>query len=493
MTSPHFVPRGQFIEGRWEDAGAGEVKILNPATEEVLTVVPEATVGQTEAALGAARRAFDDGPWPTMPPAERGRLLTRMADALDRRRAEIIELIIAETGCPRRIATPLQVGYPLDVFRDFGERIAPRLELERPMLPHTRDRRSLGQGVVQRQPSGVAALLSAFNFPLGLNIYKAGPALTAGCTAVLKPSPYTPLSALILAEAAEEADLPPGVLNVVVGDVPVGERLTVSPLVDVVSFTGSDAVGRKVYQQAAGGLKRVILELGGKSATIIAEDADLPRAASSILTAMTLHAGQGCDLLTRTFVHRSRFDELLGIVRGALADVVIGDPRDQATTLGPLMSAGQRDRVESYVELGRSEGATVAAGGRRPTSPDRGFFYEPTLFTDATNNMRIAREEIFGPVAVMMAFETEDEAVALANDSEYGLGGAVWAHDPARAYRIASRLRTGYVLVNGGGSPLSPFGPFGGLKASGIGREWGESGVAEFLEDKSIVWSVVGG
>ena len=493
MTSPQYSSRGQFIDGAWHDAGAGEVKVVNPATEEVAFVVPEATVEQTDTALQAARRAFDEGPWPRMSPAERGSYIVRMADALDRRRAEIVDLNVAETGCPRTLAERVQVGFPIDVLRDFGERVAPRLDLERPMSPHTRDGRLLGQGVVQQMPAGVASLLSAFNFPIGLNIYKAGPALAAGCTMVLKPSPYTPLSALVLADAAEEAGLPPGVFNVVVGDIPVGQLMTTSPLVDVVSFTGSDAVGRKVYQQGAEGLKKVVLELGGKSATIITEDADLQRAASSLLIAMTLHAGQGCDLLTRTFVHESRYDELLEIVQAALAQVVIGDPSDPATTLGPLMSAAQRDRVESYVQIGREEGATVVTGGRRPEGVERGFYYEPTLFVDATNDMRIARDEIFGPVAVVIPVSSDEEAIRLANDSEYGLSGAVWAKDAGRAYAIASQLRTGYVNVNGGGSPLSPYGPFGGIKASGLGREWGLAGVGEYLEERTIAWSVTSG
>jgi aldehyde dehydrogenase (NAD+) len=493
VTTQQFQSRGQFIDGRWQDAGVAESEVINPATEERIATIPEATVEQTEAALHAARRAFDDGPWPQISPAERGKAMVRMADALDRRRSELVELMIAETGCPRTVTEPIQVGYPLDVFRDFGERVAPGLDLERPMSAFSRDGRGLGQGVVQQQPAGVAALLSAFNVPLGLNIYKAGPALTAGCTVVLKPSPYTPISALILAEAAEEAELPPGVFNVVVGDVPVGERLTLSPLSDVVSFTGSDGVGRKVYEQAAYGLKRVILELGGKSATIITEDADLERASSSVMAAMTFHSGQGCDLLTRTFVHESRYDELVEIVQRKLADVVIGDPTDSATTHGPLANAAQRERVERYVEIGQQGGARVVAGGRRPPSMSRGFYYEPTLFADVTNQMRIAREEIFGPVASVIRYSTDEEAISMANDSDYGLSGAVWARDAARAYRIASRMRTGYVNVNGGGAPLSPFGPFGGIKASGLGREWGEFGVSEFLEQKTIAWSVVSG
>jgi aldehyde dehydrogenase (NAD+) len=324
-------------------------------------------------------------------------------------------------------------------------------------------------------------------------VFKCGPALAAGCTMVLKPSPFTPLSALFVAEAAEEADLPPGVLNVVVGDVPVGERMTRSAKVDVVSFTGSDVVGRKVYAQAAETLKRVVLELGGKSANIICDDADLERAVMAVVGNMTMHAGQGCSLLTRTLVHRSRFDELIDLLRAALAGFVIGNPADRTTTLGPLMNAAQLNRVERYVELGKAEGGEVVIGGKRPEHLERGFFYEPTVFVKVDNSMRIAREEIFGPVEVVIPFDTDDEAIAIANDSDYGLGGGVWAKDPGRAYKIAKAMRTGYIDINGGGAPLSPHGPFGGYKSSGVGREWGDFGVAEFMEVKSIAWSAASG
>jgi aldehyde dehydrogenase (NAD+) len=493
-TQTSFSAKGLFINGQWRSkTREPDLEVVNPATEEAIAVVAQAGVADTDLAIQAARRAFDEGPWPRMSPYERSACMIRMADAMERRRGELVDRTIAETGCSRPVTEANQVGTPLAVFRDFAERVAPTLRLESPMSPFTRDGVGLGQGAVIREPIGVASLLSAFNFPMALNVFKCGPALAAGCTMVLKPSPLTPLSALYVAEAAEEAGLPPGVLNVVIGDIPVGERLTRSPDVDVVSFTGSDVVGKKVYMQAAEGLKRVVLELGGKSANIITDDADLERATMAVVANMTIHAGQGCSALTRTLVHRSRYDELIDRVRARLATVVIGNPAEPETTLGPLMSAAQRARVEKYVALGQAAGGEVLVGGRRPEHLDRGFFYEPTVFVNVDNSMRIAREEIFGPVGVVIPFDTDADAVTIANDSKYGLGGGVWARDPGRAFQIAKQMRTGYIDINGGGPPLSPYGPFGGYKSSGVGREWGEWGVAEFLEEKSITWSAASG
>lgn len=493
-TQTEFSPRGLFIDGDWRArTDEPDLKVINPATEEVIAVVPQAGVAETDLAIEAARRAFDHGPWPRMSPRERSAHMVRMADAMERRRSELYDLELAETGAAHPINEANMVNFPLAVFRDYAERVALSLKQESPMAPFSWDGSGLGQGVVVREPAGVAALIAAFNFPMPLNVFKCAPAMAAGCTMVLKPSPFTPLSALFVAEAAQEADLPPGVLNVVVGDVPVGERMTRSPMVDVISFTGSDVVGRQVYMQAAETLKHVVLELGGKSANIICDDADLNRAAMAVVGNMTMHAGQGCSLLTRTIVHRSRFDELIDLLRVTLAGFVIGNPADRSTTLGPLMNARQRSRVERYVELGKQEGGEVVIGGKRPEHLERGFFYEPTVFVNVDNSMRIAREEIFGPVEVVIPFDTDDEAIALANDSDFGLGGGVWAKDPGRAYKIAKAMRTGYIDINGGGAPLSPYGPFGGYKSSGVGREWGEFGVAEFQEVKSIAWSAASG
>ncbi|SQD99815.1 MULTISPECIES: aldehyde dehydrogenase family protein [unclassified Parafrankia] len=477
-----------YIDGAWRDSdGDGVLEVLNPATEEVIGAVPDGTVSDVDRAVAAARRAFDEGPWPTLSANERATVLLRMADVMERRVDELKELSVREAGSTRALADTLQVSVPLHHFRDMAERVLRQFPFERAMLPTVGP--TLAQGVVRREPYGVAALISAYNFPLFLNILKLAPALAAGCTVVLKPAPTTPLEAFVLGEMADEAGLPPGVLNIVSGGIAAGEALTTHPGVDIVSFTGSDTVGRLVYAQAAPSLKKVVLELGGKSANIITADVDLDLVVPTIVNGMTTHAGQGCSLLTRTLVHRSRLDELVGLVKQSLDHITVGDPADPATTMGPLISAAQRAKVESLISAGRAEGAQVAYGGGRPAHLDKGFFVEPTLFVDVDNSMTVARKEFFGPVGVVIAFDDDDEAVRLANDSEFGLGGGVWAQSPVRAYEIAKRLRTGMIYINGGGAGSSPHTAFGGYKQSGLGLERGEFGLEEFLLSKSIIWS----
>ena len=417
----------------------------------------------------------------------RSGLMLRMADALERRSDELKELAVREAGSTRALADTLQVAVPLQHFRDMAERVLGQFPFEQPMHPTLGP--TLAQGVVRREPYGVAALVSAYNFPLYLNILKLAPALAAGCTTILKPAPTTPLEALVLGEAADEAGLPPGVLNIVTGDIAAGQALTSHPGVDIVSFTGSDTVGRLIYAQAAPSLKKVVLELGGKSANIICPDADLDRVVPTVVNGMTTHAGQGCSLLTRTLVHESRLDELVELVTKALAQVRVGDPADPATTMGPLISAAQRGKVEALIGAGRQEGARIVHGGGRPAGLDKGFFVEPTLFVDVDNSMTIAQQEFFGPVGVVIGFKDEDHAVRLANESDFGLGGGVWAADPVHAYRIATRIRAGMVYVNGGGAGSSPHTAFGGYKQSGLGLERGVYGLEEFLHSKSIIWS----
>ncbi|MGE2834839.1 aldehyde dehydrogenase family protein [Mycobacterium sp. SMC-4] len=487
MTTTPLATRGLFIDGAWTD-GVGEetLQVLNPATEETIAEVPQATPADVDAAVTAARRAFDEGPWPTMRPAERARILAAMADELDRRRAELVELNITEAGSTRMLAEMLQVGTPIDHFRDMVDRVLPQFPFEQPVPPVYGN--GIGQGVVVREPYGVAALITAFNFPFLLNLAKLGPALAAGCTAVLKSSPYTPLEALILGEIAETAGLPPGTLNIVTGDVAAGETLTRHPAVDIVSFTGSDTVGRKVYGQGAESIKKVVLELGGKSANIILDDADLDKVLESVLGGFITHAGQGCALQTRILVHRSLHDDLVARIVGTLGFISVGDPADPATMVGPLIRDVQRRRVETMIAAGIDEGAQIAFGGGRPAHLDRGFFVEPTLFVGVDNSMRIAQEEFFGPVAVVVPFGDDDDAVRIANDSRYGLSGGVWSADPLRAAAVARRLRTGMVVINGGGGGLNPGAPFGGYKQSGIGREFGEYGLAEYLQHKTLQW-----
>jgi aldehyde dehydrogenase (NAD+) len=481
-----------YIGGQWVDSSGDEtIVVVNPATEEPIGIVPQATRDDVNRAVEAARTAFDDGPWPRMSPRDRAAIMLRMGEAFQKRRADIVELNVREAGSTRMLAEFLQVGIPIDHFIDMADRILPRYDFERPMLPMVGQ--GIGQGVLVREAYGVAGLISAYNFPFFLNLFKLAPALAAGCTTVLKPSPYTPLEAFIIGEIADEAGLPPGVLNIVTGDVAAGEALTTHTMVDMVSFTGSDAVGRKVYSQGADTLKKVVLELGGKSANVILDDANLDKVTNDVIAGMTIHAGQGCSLLTRTIVHESLHDELIGRVKAALDYVKVGDPSDPETLMGPLISAQQRQKVEELIRVGQQEGAQIAYGGGRPATLDKGFFVEPTLFVNVDNSMQIAQKEFFGPVGVVIPFRTEEEAVRLANHSDFGLGGGVWSGDPVRAYGIAKQLRTGTVIVNGGGGGLSPHAAFGGYKQSGLGREWGEHGLSEFLQTKTISWGVAAG
>jgi aldehyde dehydrogenase (NAD+) len=481
-----------FIDGAWtESEGGDSVPVINPATEDVIGTVPQATQGDVVRAIRAARSAFDSGPWPLMAPRERSAILVRMADIMERRRDELVDLSMREAGSVRALAESIQVDVPVAHFRDTADRVLRGFPFEQAMLPSIGS--TLGQGVIHREPAGVASLISAYNFPLFLNLFKLAPALAAGCTVVLKPAPTTPLEAFILAEFAQEAGLPPGVLNVVTGDIAAGRELTTNPMVDVVSFTGSDDVGRLVAAQAAPTLKKVVLELGGKSANIICDDADLSRVVPTVLFHMLAHSGQGCALLTRTLVHRSRYDELVGMAKDALSYVKVGDPADPSTTMGPLISAAQRDKVEGLIATGLEEGAQIAFGGGRPVGLDKGFFVEPTLLTGVDNDMAVAQKEFFGPVNVVIPFDDDEEAIRLANASDYGLSGGVWAKDPARAYAIAKRIRAGNISVNGGGGAISPHGPFGGWKQSGLGRERGTFGLEEFLEYKTVDWPIAQG
>lgn len=489
MTTTRTATRGLFINGAWVEGSGDEVlEVVNPATEEIIAEVPQATPADIDAAVGAARQAFDEGPWPTMSPAERGRILAAMADELTRRRDELVELNITEAGSTRMLADMLQVGAPIDHFNDLVHRVLPRFAFEEPVPPIYGQ--GIGHGIAIREPYGVAALITAFNFPFLLNLAKVGPALAAGCTAVLKSSPYTPLEAMVLGEIAEAAGVPPGVLNIVTGDVAAGERLTRHPDVDIISFTGSDAVGRKVYTQGADSIKKVVLELGGKSANILLEDADLDKVLQSVLAGFITHAGQGCALQTRILVHQSLHDDLVARVVGTLGFISVGDPSDPATMMGPLIREVQRERVEALIASGVDEGAQIAFGGKRPAHLERGYFVEPTLFVGVDNSMRIAQEEIFGPVAVVIPFADDDQAVRIANDTRYGLAGGVWSGDPLRADAVARRLRTGMVVINGGGGGLNPASPFGGYKHSGIGREFGEYGLSEYLQHKALQWPV---
>jgi acyl-CoA reductase-like NAD-dependent aldehyde dehydrogenase len=486
-TVTQILERQFYMAGQWVQ-GAGDHQVLdvvNPATEERFARVPEASRADAIAAIQAARRAFDEGPWPRMSFRERAGYMLRLAQAASKRRDELIDLAVRETGATRAIAEAVHVDFALTHLYDMAERIMAGFQ------PYTGTPPIIGarltQGVVAREPIGVASLITAYNFPLLLNATKLAPALGSGCTAVLKPSPMTPLQALVFAELADEVGLPPGVLNVVPGGVEVGDEMTTNPMVDMVSFTGSDTVGKQIVVQAAATLKRVVLELGGKSATIVFADADLNAAAQDVVFHMTCQAGQGCGLQTRTLVEESVHDDLVAKVAAIVARMEVGDPARPSVSMGPLISAVQRDRVEAFIASGMRQGAALAFGGGRPAHLGRGFFLEPTLFVDASNSMKIAQEEIFGPVGTFIRFRDRDEAVRLANDSRYGLAGGVWSSDTVKAFEVASQVRTGTMNINGGGG-ITPFAPFGGYKQSGQGREYGTFGLEEFLEVKFIGW-----
>src|SRR6476646_4702618 len=477
-----------YIGGEWVDADSDEgLEVINPATEETIGSVPQGSIKDVDRAVGAARKAFQDGTWRKMSPRQRSDALLRFMQTIADRKAELVDLIIAEAGAARWVADGLQFETGFKYAQWFAERTA-SFPFQEPLPPQV-SARGLGQGVILKEPVGVVAAITPFNFPLYLNLSKVVPALAMGNTVVLKPSPYTPLLAFVLGEIADAAELPPGVLNVVTGDVVAGEHLTTHDGVDMISFTGSDFVGKRIMGQAADGLKKVLLELGGKSPNIVFAGSDLDKFAASAATGFTIHAGQGCALPTRILAERSVYDDVVERTAAVLGKIRVGDPTDPKVMMGPLIHGAQRDRVERYVAAGTDEGARLVCGGRRPDGLDRGFFFEPTLFADVDNGMAIAQDEIFGPVGVVVPFDDEDDAVRIANDSRYGLAASVWHRDATRAYEISGRLRAGTVSINGGGGGPNSWGPFGGYKQSGIGREFGDYGLLEYTQLKTVTWS----
>jgi acyl-CoA reductase-like NAD-dependent aldehyde dehydrogenase len=463
-----------YVGGRWQrPADTEEIDVRSAATEEVIGRVPRGTPEDVDAAVAEARRAFD-GAWGTTTVAERVGWLRRLADALERRVPEIAATISQEVGMPIRMSTAVQAQLPVSIVRAFADLAADAPAHE-----------EIGHSLIVREPYGVAGLLTPWNYPLHQIVAKVAPAIAAGCTMVLKPSELAPLNSYLLAEAAMEIDLPPGVLNIVHGDGPtMGEAIARHAGVDLVSFTGSVRAGRRVAALAAETIKKVTLELGGKSACVVLDDAPLEKAIPSGVNNAMLNSGQTCSAWTRMVVPRARLDEVLQIATGALGRLTLGDPLDPTTKLGPLISAPQRQRVEEYIQTGVEEGALLVAGGKRPAAFPRGHYVEPTIFADVQPAMTIAQEEIFGPVLAILPYDTEEEAVAIANATTYGLAGGVWSADRERALRVARRLRTGQVDVNG--ARFNPLAPFGGYKRSGFGREFGKYGLEEYLQIKAI-------
>ena len=466
-----------FIDGGWVgSSGSDRIEVVSPSDEQVLGSVPAATREDIDRAVAAARRAFDEGPWPHTGLDERIDILRRVRELVESRRDELAELVTSEMGAPITQSRAIQVGTPLVMLDSFIELAA--------MFPFHEVRTSgSGNALVTREPVGVVAAVVPWNVPLTVATMKLAPALLTGCTVVLKPAPETPLSTFALTRLFEEAGLPRGVLNVVPAGREVSEYLVGHPGIDKVTFTGSTAAGRKIASICGESLKRVTLELGGKSAAIVLDDADLESTVESLRLASLRNSGQICSLKTRLLVSRRRHDEFVDRLTVLVKSMPVGDPHEAATQIGPMVSARQREIVENYVSIGKSEGASVAAGGGRPDQ-DRGWFVQPTIFTEVAPGMRIAQEEIFGPVLSVLRYEDEDEAVEIANNSAYGLNGAVFSGDLEHGLRVARRMRTGAVEING--NVVGFHSPVGGFKASGIGREAGHEGLEEYVEPRSL-------
>ena len=467
-----------FIGGEWvAPASSGTIEVISPVTEEVIGTVPDGSVADIDRAVAAARAALQ-GPWRDNTPEQRADILAALAQQLHLRHEEIAATITAQNGCPITFSIPGQAlgasfyaDYMATLTRSYD------FEEERAGLTGTRAR-------VVKEPVGVVAAIVPWNAPLLLALLKMAPAIAAGCTVVVKPAPETPLDSYIWAECLQAAGVPPGVINIVAAGRDAGEHLVTHPFVDKVAFTGSSASGRRIASLCGERIRRVTLELGGKSAAIVLDDADLETTIPGLVGASTMINGQACVLQSRILVSRARYSEVVdGLVEGYRA-LTVGDPMDPATMIGPLVAERQRRRVEGYIESGVDQGAKVAIGGGRPDGLDRGWYVEPTLFVDVDNGMTIAQEEIFGPVAAVIPYDDVDEAIAIANDSEFGLSGTIWSADDDEAMRIARQVRTGTLTVNGFIFEFNC--PMGGMKSSGLGREMGPEGLSAYLEYKTV-------
>lgn len=462
-----------YYDGDWQaSSGAETIAVISSATEQEVGRVPRGTPQDVDRAVQAARRAFE--PWGQLPVEARAQWLEKLSAAMKTRAPQIAEAISHEVGTALGYSTKVQAEFPIMM-----------IAMNAKFLRGAKLEEELGNSLICKEPIGVVGCVTPWNYPLHQVVCKIAPALAAGCTVVLKPAEVAPLSAFMLAEAAHEIGLPKGVLNIVSGSGRVvGEAIVAHPDVDMVSFTGSLAAGRRIASVAGDGIKKVTLELGGKSAFVVLDDAPFDKAIPAGVNNCMQNSGQTCSAWTRMLVPRARHDEAVEMAKAQLAKLTLGDPFDKNTRLGPLSSANQRDTVLGYIEQGKKEGATLVAGGGRPSNLPTGYYVEPTIFANVDNKMAIAQEEIFGPVLAVIPYDSEDQAVSIANDSPYGLAGGVWAATPERALGVARRLRTGQVDVNGG--RFNALAPFGGYKKSGIGREIGPLALDEFFQLKSI-------
>ncbi len=474
-TTPTLIEREQlYIGGGWvKPASKATIEVVNAATEDVMGRVPEGTPEDVDAAVAAARAAFED--WSATPLEGRVALTAAISARLQERQEEIAGLIAQELGSPITLAMMVQAGLPI---MDFGSM--------QHLAEHIPWEQQIGNSLIVREPVGVVGAITPWNYPLHQIAAKVAPAMVAGCTVVLKPSEVTPLNAFLLAEIFDEVGVPAGVLNLVTGYGPVvGEAIAAHPGIDMVSFTGSTRAGRRVSELAAATVKKVAVELGGKSPNIILDDADLEKAVVNGIQKCYLNSGQTCSALTRMLVPREQLEAAEQIAAAAASQTVVGEPFDETTQLGPLVSEVQRERVRGYIRRGVEEGAKLVCGGAEPPEGlDQGYFVQPTVFSDVTPEMTIAREEIFGPVLAIMPYEDEEDALRIANDSDYGLAGGVYSGSEERAKALARRMRTGQVEING--AAFNPLAPFGGYKQSGNGRELGPYGIEEFLVLKSL-------
>lgn len=461
-----------YINGQWiASTGAGTIDVINPSTEEIIGRIPEGTAEDVDKAVAAARAAFET--WSQTSIDERVKYLQAITAEMQKRQEDIATTIASEVGMPIMLSRLIQAGAPTMTFST-----APMI------LQQTQFEETIGNSLVVKEPVGVVACITPWNYPLHQIAAKVAPAIAAGCTVVVKPSEVAPLNAFILAECIDAAGLPKGVFNLVTGFGPVvGEAMAAHPDVDMVSFTGSTRAGKRVSELAAQTVKRVALELGGKSANVILDDADLERAVTDGVAKCYINSGQTCSALTRMLVPRDKLAQAEEIAARAAATFTIGDPFETTTRLGPLVSQTQQERVQNYIQKGIDEGAKLLMGGSDNPN-ENGYFIPPTVFSNVTTDMTIAQEEIFGPVLSIMPYDDEEDAIRIANDTVYGLAGGVWSADPERAKRVARRLRTGQVEINGGNFNL--LAPFGGYKQSGRGREYGKYGIEEFLEVKSM-------